>query len=77
MGENKKENFKKIAAKRVDNVIRYVELLGNCGNTSRYEYDEVQVSKMFRAIRKSLSEAESKFKKSKNKSKNAKGFSFE
>ena len=46
----RRERFEKIAARRTQNILDMMDSLGNCANTSNYEYDEEDVRKMFKAI---------------------------
>ena len=48
MGDNKQKNdrFKRIASKRVANIIKSIRSLSNCSNTNNYQYNEDDVNKM-------------------------------
>jgi len=59
----KRQRFEKVAARRVQKVIDFLDSLSNCANRSNYEYDDEDVKKMFRAIREKLSQTESVFGK--------------
>ena len=63
----KKEKFIKIASNRVNKIIYYLDLLGNCSNTDRYQYDEKDIVKMFNAIEEELKFTKNKFKIAKSK----------
>jgi|TARA_B110001450_G_C17346009_1_gene369491 hypothetical protein len=65
----KKQRFEKVAEKRVNNIIHYLELLSNCSNTYNYEYSKEDVDKIFRAIIKKVNYSKSLFADSLNKSK--------
>ena len=65
----KRERFEKVAEKRVNNIIHYLELLSNCSNTYNYEYTKDDVEKIFRAISKKVSYSKSLFNDSLNKAK--------
>lgn len=58
----KKAKFRKLAEKRVNNVLKNIQLIGNLSNTRAYEYDEEEVKKIFRTLKEEISIAESKFK---------------
>ena len=48
----KRQRFEKVAEKRVNKVLHYLELLSNCSNTYNYEYSKEDVEKIFKAITK-------------------------
>jgi hypothetical protein len=57
----KSERFKKYAGGRTAQALRAIENLGNCANTTNYEYTEHQVSTMFTELKRVLTETEAKF----------------
>lgn len=59
--DDKRSRFKKVAENRTNKIINMIELLGNCANTSNYEYTEKEVKKIFEAIEQSLKNTKSKF----------------
>lgn len=59
--DDKKSRFKKVAESRTNKIINMIELLGNCANTSNYEYTEKEVKKIFEAIEQSLKNTKNKF----------------
>jgi hypothetical protein len=72
---DKNQAFKRVAAKRVDNLLNNIRLLKNCSNTLNYEYSEQEVSKMFAEISKALKDCRAEYDLKLN-SKNPKGFKF-
>ena len=67
----KRDRFEKVAAKRVEKILHYLDLLGNCSNRNNYEYTNTDVDKMFKEIQKALNNCKSRFdielgKKNKN-----------
>ena len=64
IGESKADRFKRLAAKRVNAVIKQIDLIGNLSSGS-YEYTPEQVEKMFETMQDSLDDAKAKFSKSK------------
>ena len=62
--ENPKERFKRLAAKRTNEVLRKLKVLGNCANRQAYEYTREDVSKIFNAIHQKTKEIEAKFQAS-------------
>lgn len=59
--DNRRENFKRLAAKRTNELLRRVKILGNCGNRSHYDYTEEEVIKIFSEVEKKVREAKAKF----------------
>lgn len=71
----RRERFKKVAARRVQKIIDSLESLSNCSNRGNYEYSEEDVRKMFKAIREQIGLTETMFDNQLNK-KDKKGFKF-
>ena len=67
--EEKEERFKRIASRRVKEILEKMRLLGNCSNKNNYFYTEEQVNKIFRAIDEEWKNVKSEFNKGKSKSK--------
>ncbi|MCO6499818.1 MAG: hypothetical protein J5I47_05500 [Vicingus serpentipes] len=63
----KKERFKRVASKRVDNLLVGIRSLSNCSNTNNYEYSEEDVQKMIKAIKDELRTMETLYRKNLNK----------
>lgn len=61
--ESKRERFVRLAETRTNKIINMVQLLGNCSNTSAYEYTDADVEQIFGAIEASVREAKKKFTK--------------
>lgn len=70
----KKDRFKRVASKRVDNLLNGIRSLSNCSNTNNYQYTEDDVQKMIKAIKDELRTMETIFKKNLNK--NTDSFNF-
>ena len=62
--ETKREKFVRLAEARTNNIIDMLKLLGNCSNTSAYDYTQQDVDKIFSAIEAEVREAKKKFSKS-------------
>ena len=62
--ETKRDRFVRLAENRTNKIIDLIKLLGNCSNTSAYEYTQQDVDKIFSAIDAELKEAKKKFAKS-------------
>jgi hypothetical protein len=67
--KEKRSRFKRIASKRVENLIKDIRTLSNCSNTGNYEYTEEEVDKMIKAIRDEIKVMELLFRKNLNKNK--------
>ncbi len=59
--ENRHERFKRIAAKRTNDILEKIRILGNCSNKSSYEYTEDEINKIFSEIEKQLKLTKAKF----------------
>ena len=53
--ESKHEKFVRLAEARTNKIIDTLQLLGNCANTSFYEYTQDDVDQIFQAIEIDLS----------------------
>jgi len=62
--ETPQERFKRLAAKRTNEVLRKLKVLGNCANRQAYEYSREDVSKIFGVIHQKVKEIEAKFQAS-------------
>lgn len=61
MKESKESRFRRVAAARVNKIIKMLQLLGNCSNRSTYSYTQVEVDKIFTALRSEVDLAEKRF----------------
>ena len=59
--DKRKDNFKRLAERRTNEVLRRVKILGNCSNRSSYDYSEEEVNKIFAEIEKKIREVKGKF----------------
>lgn len=59
--DNRRQNFKRLAASRTNEVLRRLKILGNCSNRSHYDYTEEEVNKVFSEIERKVREAKAKF----------------
>lgn len=62
--ESKHDKFKRLAAKRVTNAIKKIELIGHL-SSSGYESTPEEVEKIFTALQQTLDNTKSKFSKTK------------
>ena len=59
--EKKEYRFARVATKRTKEIIRKIQVLGNCSNRNYYSYDQIDVDKIFDEITKELKETRSRF----------------
>lgn len=59
--ETKSEKFKRVAGNRTNKILDLIRILGNCSNTSVYEYSQEDVNKIFSAIETELKIAKQKY----------------
>ena len=71
--ETKSEIFIRLAAPRVQKVLKSFRILGNCSNRTNYEYSAEQIEKMFNKIDEAYVSLVSSFTPSKQEQEN---FSF-
>lgn len=62
--ESKHDKFVRLAEARTNKIIDMLQLLGNCSNTSVYEYTQDDIEQIFQAIEYETREAKKKFTKS-------------
>ena len=55
--ETKREKFVRLAEARTNKIIDMLQLLGNCSNSSAYDYTQQDVDKIFAAIEAEVREA--------------------
>jgi hypothetical protein len=66
-GETRHSRFRRLATKRMNNLLNQIRILGNLSNKSSYDYTEEEVGKMFKAIEEQLKITKTKFKFIKHK----------
>ncbi len=57
MASKRRERFEKVASNRVQKILDFLGLLGNCANKNNYEYTEKDVELMFKEINRAVKEA--------------------
>jgi hypothetical protein len=75
MSSKRRERFEKVASNRVQKIIDFIDLLGNCANKNNYEYTEKDVDLMFKEINRALKETKILYDKELGKT-NKRGFKF-
>ena len=74
MEETKRDKFKRLCESRMTNTLKQIELLGNLSNTNAYEYNDEDIDKMIKTLRKAISELQQTFKEESKKKKGLFGF---
>lgn len=59
--ESKHEKFVRIVEARTNKAAEMIRLIGNCANTSSYDYSEDDVKKIFNYLEKEIKNARNKF----------------
>ena len=65
--ETKREKFVRLAEARTNKIIDMLQLLGNCSNSSTYDYTQQDVDKIFAPIESEVKEAKKKFNRIESK----------
>lgn len=61
MKADRRGKFVELAEKRVNRALTHIKLIGNLSNRSNYSYNEQDVAKIYKALRKSLEEMKARF----------------
>lgn len=61
MRNDDRDKFVRLANKRVNNVIKSIQLIGNLSNRSNYSYHPDDVQKIFKALQEELAACKRKF----------------
>ncbi|ARV11726.1 hypothetical protein BTO09_04925 [Gilvibacter sp. SZ-19] len=72
--ELKKDRFKRVASRRVDNILKGLRSLSKCSNLNNYEYNEDDINKMIKAIKDEVKTMETLYRK--NLKSNTESFNF-
>ncbi len=65
--ETKRDKFVRLAEARTNKIIDMLQLLGNCSNTSVYDYTQQDIDKIFNAIENEVRETKKKFNRVESK----------
>ena len=60
--EEKRKRFKKLATQRTNNVLKAIQVLGNCSNKSSYSYTPEEINKIFSEIDRKLKDTKVLFR---------------
>lgn len=61
--ETKEEAFRRLATKRTNRVLKDISLVGNLSDRGNYNYNSLQVYKIFKSIEAELRDAKARFSK--------------
>ena len=64
--ETREERFKRIASKRVPNILGKLRLLGNCADRANYAYSDEQIKKIFSTVDQEIRRIKALYGKSKS-----------
>ena len=56
--ETKRERFIRLAEKRMDNILKGIDLMGNLSNSNNYEYTKEDLNKIVKTLKKAVSDLE-------------------
>ena len=59
--ETRSERFRRVATRRTNNILRQIQVLGNCSNKSSYSYTEEDIKKIFSTIEGELRAVKARF----------------
>lgn len=62
--DKKSQRFRRLAEKRITNLIKHLRLIGNLANKKNYNYTEEEVKQMFTALESELTLTKKKFEHS-------------
>lgn len=60
--ETPEERFRRLATKRTNEVLKRLDILGNCANRQVYRYTEKELEKIFKAIENKIKEVRGRFR---------------
>lgn len=67
--EEKRDRFRRLASQRTNNVLKAIQVLGNCSNKSTYSYTPEEINKIFAEIDRKLKDTKALFRISKGEKK--------
>jgi len=62
MNQNKRDNFERLAEKRMTEAIKKIRLIGNLSNKNNYDYTDEHVKEMISALENEIVLLKNKFK---------------
>ncbi len=61
MKSDSRKKFVELAEKRVSKALKDIKLIGNLSNRSNYQYEDQDVQKIIRALKRAVDECKSRF----------------
>ncbi|MFA5689288.1 MAG: hypothetical protein WC959_09100 [Kiritimatiellales bacterium] len=61
MKSRKMQKFEELAERRVNEVLKKINLIGNLSNTGNYEYTETHARQIIKALKDAVKEVENRF----------------
>ena len=61
MENKRRDNFRRLAVARTNELLRRIKILGNCANRSAYDYTEEEINRIFSEAERKLKEVKAKF----------------
>lgn len=66
--ETKREKFVRLAEKRMDSILKGIELMGNLSNSNNYDFTQEDLNKIIKSLKEAVSDLEHTYNSvSKNK----------
>ena len=59
--ETKRDKFIRLAEKRMDGILKGIELMGNLSNSNNYEYTKEDLNKIIKTLKSAVSDLEHKY----------------
>ncbi|RRC92655.1 hypothetical protein EII25_03010 [Erysipelotrichaceae bacterium OH741_COT-311] len=56
--ESKREKFVRLAEKRMNNILKGIELMGNLSNSNNYDYTQEDLNKILKTLRSAIADLE-------------------
>ena len=56
--ETKRDKFVRLAEKRMDSILKGIELMGNLSNSNNYEYTQEDLNKIIKTLKSAVSDLE-------------------
>ncbi len=63
--ETKREKFVRLAEKRMDSILKGIELMGNLSNANNYEYTQEDLNKIVKTLKSAVADLEHTYNASK------------
>ena len=67
--ETKRDKFVRLAEKRMENILKGLDLLGNLANTSNYDYTDADAAKIIKTLKSAVGDLERTFASSQKNTK--------